>query len=206
MLTVDPHPLLEAAAFFTTFPKPLGEMPVNEELRALLKPGAEAPFRSDDAVRAAVRDLLPRGVKQIPGARRRDADAEGRLGPIPIDDADGQTAVERDHVASVDRRVDGSQRSIRDGPDQILRSRLSAPRGLVSAVAQEVADGRAHVVVRAKRGLGADLQERPKLLVRRPSPEGTGKGREEGSGIKQRMRIDREHSRSKMKRMRSPGM
>ena len=61
MLSIDPHPLLDAAAFFTTFPGPLGARPPNEELRALLKVGAEAPFRSDDDVRAAVRDLLRHG-------------------------------------------------------------------------------------------------------------------------------------------------
>jgi DNA/RNA-binding domain of Phe-tRNA-synthetase-like protein len=88
MLTVDPHPLLEAAAFFTTSPKPLGEMPVNEELRALLKPGAEAPFRSDDAVRAAVRDLLRHGGYKPTGRGKPASEyliravSEGSLGSI----------------------------------------------------------------------------------------------------------------------------
>ncbi|MGK4001918.1 phenylalanine--tRNA ligase beta subunit-related protein [Sorangium sp. So ce1036] len=61
MLTIAPHPLLDAAAFVTTFPAPLGELPVSEALRGLLSGEASAPFRSDDAVRAAVRDLLRHG-------------------------------------------------------------------------------------------------------------------------------------------------
>jgi DNA/RNA-binding domain of Phe-tRNA-synthetase-like protein len=58
MLNVAPHPLLDLAAFVTRLPAPLGELPSPEWLRALMLPSAEAPFKSDDAVRAAVRDVL----------------------------------------------------------------------------------------------------------------------------------------------------
>lgn len=61
MLTIDPHPLLDLRAFVTTFPKPLGEMPSPPELQALLRPDADAPLASDDAVREAVRALLRHG-------------------------------------------------------------------------------------------------------------------------------------------------
>jgi DNA/RNA-binding domain of Phe-tRNA-synthetase-like protein len=61
MLPSDPHPLLDAAAFFTTFPGPLGELAPPPSLTALLAPGAQAPLTSDDAVRGAVRDLLRHG-------------------------------------------------------------------------------------------------------------------------------------------------
>ena len=61
MLLVDPHPLLEAAAFTTSFPKPLGELPSPPELWALMKLDAPAPLKSDEAVRTAVRDLLRHG-------------------------------------------------------------------------------------------------------------------------------------------------
>ena len=61
MLTIDPHPLLDPRAFVTTFPKPLDEMPSPPELQALLRPDADAPLTSDDAVREAVRDLLRHG-------------------------------------------------------------------------------------------------------------------------------------------------
>lgn len=61
VLAFDPHPLLDAKAFTTTFPKPLEAMGQRPELLALLKPGAAAPLASDDAVRGAVRDLLRHG-------------------------------------------------------------------------------------------------------------------------------------------------
>jgi len=57
-LTVAPHPLLDLGAFVTRFAAPLGETAVPEWLGALLTAGAPAPLRSDDAVRAAVRDVL----------------------------------------------------------------------------------------------------------------------------------------------------
>jgi DNA/RNA-binding domain of Phe-tRNA-synthetase-like protein len=61
MLTIDPHPLLDLAAFVTVFPRPLGEMPSPDGLRALLSAEADAPLRSNDAIREAVRALLRQG-------------------------------------------------------------------------------------------------------------------------------------------------
>jgi|SRR5579871_1815055 len=61
MVTLEPHPLLDAGVFTATFPRPLGESPSPEWLQALLSLQAAAPLRSDDAVRAAVRDLLRHG-------------------------------------------------------------------------------------------------------------------------------------------------
>jgi hypothetical protein len=58
---LDPHPLLDARCFVTTFAQPLGSTPSPEPLLALLKPGAAAPLGSDDTVRGAVRDLLRHG-------------------------------------------------------------------------------------------------------------------------------------------------
>jgi DNA/RNA-binding domain of Phe-tRNA-synthetase-like protein len=58
---IDPHPLLDAHIFATTFPRPLGETPTPPEILALLSLQAEAPFKSDDAVREAVRALLRHG-------------------------------------------------------------------------------------------------------------------------------------------------
>src|SRR5512137_2828158 len=58
MLTLEPHPLLDLGAFVTRFTAPLGATTVPDWLTALLAPGAPAPLRSDDAVRAAVRDVL----------------------------------------------------------------------------------------------------------------------------------------------------
>src|SRR5687768_18064882 len=53
-LTLDPHPLLDAVAFSTVFPKPLGELPPMEKVES-------PPLQSDDQVRGAVRDLLRHG-------------------------------------------------------------------------------------------------------------------------------------------------
>jgi DNA/RNA-binding domain of Phe-tRNA-synthetase-like protein len=62
MLTVEPHPLLEVAAFTAAFPAPLGMIASSDTVRALLAAAdAPAPMRADDAVRAAVRDLLRHG-------------------------------------------------------------------------------------------------------------------------------------------------
>jgi DNA/RNA-binding domain of Phe-tRNA-synthetase-like protein len=61
MLAIEPHPLLDARAFVTTFPAPLGSLPASEALRGLLSLVAPARLRADDAVRAAVRDLLRHG-------------------------------------------------------------------------------------------------------------------------------------------------
>ncbi len=56
-IVVEPHPLLEASVFDTTFPAPLGEL--GADVLALLS--AEAPVSSSDDTRAAVRDLLRHG-------------------------------------------------------------------------------------------------------------------------------------------------
>jgi DNA/RNA-binding domain of Phe-tRNA-synthetase-like protein len=61
MLLVEAHPLLELEAFVSEFPRPLGEMATPAALLDLFRPTASAPLSADDAVRAAVRDLLRHG-------------------------------------------------------------------------------------------------------------------------------------------------
>jgi DNA/RNA-binding domain of Phe-tRNA-synthetase-like protein len=90
MHTVDPHPLLDLRAFVTEFSRPLGEMPSPPELQALLSPDASAPFRSDDAVREAVRLLLRHGGFKPTGRSKPASEyllkavAEGRLASINV--------------------------------------------------------------------------------------------------------------------------
>lgn len=60
-MLIEPHPLLDLRAFTTTFAGPLGETPTPPEIFALLSLHAEAPFKSDDAVREAVRVFLRHG-------------------------------------------------------------------------------------------------------------------------------------------------
>ncbi|WP_164017768.1 phenylalanine--tRNA ligase beta subunit-related protein [Pyxidicoccus trucidator] len=88
MLTVDPHPSLDTLAFTTAFPAPLGSLPSPEWLVALLKPGASAPFSSDDAVRGTVRDMLRHGGYKPTGRGKPAseylvrASGDGSLGSI----------------------------------------------------------------------------------------------------------------------------
>jgi DNA/RNA-binding domain of Phe-tRNA-synthetase-like protein len=58
MLTVEPHPLLEVAAFTTEFPRPLEAIATPAAIRAFGGLDARAPFATNDAVKKAVRDLL----------------------------------------------------------------------------------------------------------------------------------------------------
>src|SRR4029077_2936870 len=90
MLTVDPHPLLDLRAFVTIFPRPLAEMATPAELQALLSLEAPAPFRSDDAVRETVRQLLRQGGFKPTGRSKPASEylikavAEGRLAAINV--------------------------------------------------------------------------------------------------------------------------
>jgi len=61
MLTIEPHPLLAAAAFDTDFDRPLGEIDVPAWLVELHRDGADAPVKRSEELRAAVRDLLRHG-------------------------------------------------------------------------------------------------------------------------------------------------
>jgi DNA/RNA-binding domain of Phe-tRNA-synthetase-like protein len=61
MLTLEPHPLLELAAFVSDFPRPLGEMASPADLIALFRPDADAPLSATSATATAVRDLLRKG-------------------------------------------------------------------------------------------------------------------------------------------------
>lgn len=89
-LRIDPHPLLDARAFVTTFPRPLGELPTPPEILALLALDAPAPLRCDDAAREAVRALLRHGGCK-PSGRSKPASeylvravGDGALGPINV--------------------------------------------------------------------------------------------------------------------------
>ncbi|AKT40120.1 phenylalanine--tRNA ligase beta subunit-related protein [Chondromyces crocatus] len=89
-LSVDPHPLLDVAAFTTTFSRPLGELGPSEALRGLLAIDAPAPLRSDDTVRGAVRDLLRHGGYKPTGRGKPASEylvravTEGALGSINL--------------------------------------------------------------------------------------------------------------------------
>jgi DNA/RNA-binding domain of Phe-tRNA-synthetase-like protein len=81
VLAFDPHPLLDAAVFTTTFPKAMEAMPK-------MPPVIDAPLASDDAVRGAVRDLLRHGGYKPTGRGKPASEyliravAEGTLSSI----------------------------------------------------------------------------------------------------------------------------
>jgi DNA/RNA-binding domain of Phe-tRNA-synthetase-like protein len=85
---VAPYPGLRVTTRAIGLPRPLGELPSPEWLVALLAAGAEAPVRSDDGVRKAVRDLLrqrgyrPTGRGKPSSEYLLGAAAEGRLASI----------------------------------------------------------------------------------------------------------------------------
>ena len=87
-------PDLEALALEATLSSPQGPGPSPPWLASMLVPGADAPMRSSDTVRAAVRDLLrlrgyrPTGRGKPSSEYLANAAAEGRVGPIlPFVDA-----------------------------------------------------------------------------------------------------------------------
>jgi DNA/RNA-binding domain of Phe-tRNA-synthetase-like protein len=90
MLTVDPQPLLDLAAFTTEFPQSLAEMPSSPELIALLDLSAHAPLSSNDDVREKVRQLLRQGGFKPTGRSKPASEyliravGEGKLGSINL--------------------------------------------------------------------------------------------------------------------------
>jgi DNA/RNA-binding domain of Phe-tRNA-synthetase-like protein len=93
-LQVATHPLLDAVWFVTELPAPLGALSSPSEVLAMLSAKGDAPFESDDAVRAAVRDLLRHGGFKPTGRSKPSSEyllreqSEGRLGAInPVVDA-----------------------------------------------------------------------------------------------------------------------
>jgi len=90
MLTIDPHPLLDAAVFATEFPSPLTQWPTPEEVLALLNLRAQAPLQRDDDVRDKIRQLLrqsgfkPTGRSKPASEYLVRAVGEGKLGSINL--------------------------------------------------------------------------------------------------------------------------
>jgi DNA/RNA-binding domain of Phe-tRNA-synthetase-like protein len=89
-IRVAPHPSAIVAAFVTRFPRALGELPTPEDLRALLALEAATPLARDEAVRAAVRDVLRHGGYKPTGRGKPSSEylvraaSEGALGPINL--------------------------------------------------------------------------------------------------------------------------
>ena len=88
MIAVGPHPRLRFRAFETAFPAPLGAVGAPGWLVALLRAGAEAPVRGDEALRLAIRDMLRHGGYKPTGRGKPSSEylvrsaEEGSLGSI----------------------------------------------------------------------------------------------------------------------------
>lgn len=88
--SIAAHPLLDAGVFVTDFPRPLGEMETPAAIADRLRLPADAPLTSDDAVRAAVRDLLRHGGFKPTGRSKPASEyliravSEGALGAINL--------------------------------------------------------------------------------------------------------------------------
>ena len=93
-ISIEDHPLLDAAAFTAETPQPLAEMASPPDLLALLDLEAQAPFEREETLRQAVRDLLRHGGYRPTGRGKPASEylvkavGDGRLGSInPVVDA-----------------------------------------------------------------------------------------------------------------------
>jgi DNA/RNA-binding domain of Phe-tRNA-synthetase-like protein len=87
-LHVEPHPLLRAVAFATTFPAPLATLTTPAAALDALRLDGPAPLQHDESVRSAVRDLLRYGGYKPTGRGKPASEylvravTEGALGSI----------------------------------------------------------------------------------------------------------------------------
>ena len=87
-LQIDDHPLLRVAAFSTELAAPLGALTTPPAVRRALALEAPAPLARDEALRAAVRDLLRHGGYKPTGRGKPASEylvraaTEGALGSI----------------------------------------------------------------------------------------------------------------------------
>lgn len=145
MITIEPHPLLEAAIAALTLPAPLGALATPEAVLALLRPDAVAPMQSSDAVRGAVRDLLrfggfkPTGRSKPASEYLIRAATEGTLGAInPVVDVCNAVSLHSGlpiSVVDLDRTERGTE-----GGSNALRVAI-APKGtsyVFNATGQEL--------------------------------------------------------------------
>lgn len=87
-IAIDPHPLLDPAAFTTTFPEALGRIATPGWLAELLRLEGAAPVRRSEEIRKAIRDLLRHGGYKPAGRGKPSSEylvravEEGRLASI----------------------------------------------------------------------------------------------------------------------------
>jgi len=90
VVTLEEHPLLDAACFRVSLERPISEHPSPEWLLALLDLEAEAPMERSEEVRMATRDLLRHGGYKPTGRGKPASEylvravGEGKLGSINL--------------------------------------------------------------------------------------------------------------------------
>src|SRR5690606_17107134 len=126
-------------------------------------------------------DLLAGRVEHVARAFAGHVDAERGRGPVEVHDADGEAAVEGDGVAGVDGGVDGAEGALLGGAHEVLRGGLAAARRLVAPLAEEVADGRAYLLIPRQRGVGVEAEEVGEPRRRRRCSERRGERGGEGA-------------------------
>lgn len=90
LLTIHPHPLLDARVFLAKFPEPLGQIVTPARIREGLSLTAQAPLSADDTVRGHIRDLLRFGGYKPTGRGKPSSEyllravGEGALGAINV--------------------------------------------------------------------------------------------------------------------------
>ena len=90
VVTLEEHPLLDAACFRVSLERPISEHPSPEWLLALLDLEAEAPMERSEEVRTATRDLLRHGGYKPTGRGKPASEylvravGEGKLGSINL--------------------------------------------------------------------------------------------------------------------------
>jgi len=89
-VSLEEHPLLDAACFSVSLERPLSEHPSPDWLLALLDLDADAPLERSEEVRAATRDLLRHGGYKPTGRGKPASEylvravGEGKLGSINL--------------------------------------------------------------------------------------------------------------------------
>ena len=96
MVTVEPHPLLNAGILVTEFPDRLGELPTPSEILEYLSLSAKTPLARSAEVRPAIRDLFRHGGYKPTGRGRPASEYLAK-------------AVEKGSLPSINRAVDISK-------------------------------------------------------------------------------------------------
>ena len=135
MTVYDPHPLLHAVEFSTSFPAALADLPSPAWLTDLLRLDAGAPLQRNEELRGAVRGLLRHGGYKPTGRGKPSSEylvraaSEGALGSInlAVDACNAVSLHSGLPISVVD--LDRARPPLRVGIAERGRATSSTPRG-----------------------------------------------------------------------------